>query len=217
MKDKMFRALFIISLAVLILTFSIGLPIYFRPFYYLQIEGLGIPEDTGMSKEEIKEGYDEVLDYLTLPGKEFGTGKFSYSEDGKAHFADCKRLFNLNAIGFTVSLIVVILLSVLHRLGKIKLKERGKLPPSFFSGVGLVSVFALLGGIVSLDFDRAFEVFHAIFFPGKDNWLFNPFEDGIILAMPERFFMRCALLIASSIILISVFLIVRGVKSKRSK
>ena len=38
-------------------------------------------------------------------------------------------------------------------------------------------------------------VFHAIFFPGKDNWIFDPAADQIILVMPEVLFRNCALLI----------------------
>ena len=71
--------------------------------------------------------------------------------------------------------------------------------------------FLTLGGLVALDFDRAFVVFHAVLFPGKDNWLFNPYEDEIIMALPEEFFMNCAILIASSVILISLFLLIRGI------
>ena len=54
-----------------------------------------------------------------------------------------------------------------------------------------------LGALAALDFSRAFTVFHAVFFPGKDNWLFNPATDEIILIMPERFFLNCALLIGA--------------------
>lgn len=38
-------------------------------------------------------------------------------------------------------------------------------------------------------------LFHAIFFPGKDNWLFDPATDQIIQVMPEAFFRNCAILI----------------------
>lgn len=54
-----------------------------------------------------------------------------------------------------------------------------------------------VGALAALDFSRAFTVFHAVFFPGKDNWLFNPATDEIILIMPERFFLNCALLIGA--------------------
>jgi len=96
MKNKLLTALFGICLVLFMLTFCIGLPIYCRFFYYIQIKTLDLEEQTGWSYGTIKEAYDEVLDYLTLPGKQFGTGELKWSEDGKAHFDDCKVLFDLN-------------------------------------------------------------------------------------------------------------------------
>ena len=78
--------LLIFSLIILMITFSIGLPIYFRPFYYLHINGLDMVESTGWSYDIIKEAYDEVLDYLVF-NTPFGTGQLRYSSEGKAHFA----------------------------------------------------------------------------------------------------------------------------------
>lgn len=221
MKNKIFNLaaslLLVLSLAVFIITFSIGLPIYVRPFYYSQIEGLGIPEKTGMTVEEIKEGYDEVLDYLTLPGREFGTGKFAYSEEGASHFADCKLLFDLNLWAFIISLLLIAVILILARLGVVRLySPRGLFLP-FWTGVGTLLLFLLLGILCATDFDKAFVVFHSIFFPGKDNWMFNSRLDQIILAMPSTFFMRCAILIASSIILISLLFILLGLAYKGKK
>ena len=96
-----------VFLVILVITFSIGLPIYFRPFYYMQIENLGIPEKTGHTVSEIKDAYNEVLDFLVLPNREFGTGVFKWSESGKSHFEDCKRLFDLNLTIFIISLVAV--------------------------------------------------------------------------------------------------------------
>ena len=58
------------------------------------------------------------------------------------------------------------------------------------------------------DFDGAFIAFHHLFFPGKDNWTFHPDKDQIITALPQEFFMNCAIFIGSSIIFISLFIIV---------
>ena len=55
----------------------------------------------------------------------------------------------------------------------------------------------VIGSLAALDFDRAFVVFHALFFPGKDNWIFDPAADQIIWVMPEVFFRNCALLIGA--------------------
>ena len=117
MKNKLLSVLFGLALAVLVLTAAIGLPIYVRPFYYAHINALHMPEDTGHTYEEIRDAYDEVLDFLTLPGREFGSGVFPYSEEGKSHFADCKGLFTLNLVALCLSAAVVITLFVLKRRG----------------------------------------------------------------------------------------------------
>ena len=75
MKNKILTAVFGFALAILIITFSIGLPIYFRPFYYWQINALEIEEYSGFDRKTIIEAFDDVMDYLTLPGHEFGTGE----------------------------------------------------------------------------------------------------------------------------------------------
>ena len=219
MKRKILAAtlgvVFTLAVAVLTLTVSIGLPIYVRPFYYLQIEPLGIPEATGHSYREIVDSFNELLDYLTLPGREFSTGVFAYSEEGMNHFVDCKWLFDLNAVGLIVSLVIVVALLILHKRGVITLPTLRGFRLSAIAGGALLLTFLALGILVSLDFDRAFVIFHSLFFPGKDNWLFNPYTDEIILALPSDFFMNCAILIASSVIIISAGLLIRGILIKK--
>ena len=72
--------------------------------------------------------------------------------------------------------------------------------PAFWAGAGLGGAFLMVGGLAALDFDKAFVVFHALFFPGKDNWLFDPRTDEIITILPQEFFMNCALLILAILI-----------------
>ena len=211
MKNKVLTSLMYIFAALLVITGSIALPIYIRPFYYCQIEPLGIPAATGYDKQTIIEAYDEVLDYLTLPNREFGTGVFPHSEEGAAHFEDCKVLFNLNAVVLMVSLVGVIILAILRRSGLFSLHHPRGFHPSLLCGGGILATFASVGGLVALNFERAFGMFHAIFFPGKENWLFNRWVDPIILAMPQDFFMNCAILILLSVVLWSLILIIYGI------
>ena len=213
-KNKALSLVFAVALAILILTFSIGLPIYFRPFYYIQIDTLDMVEKTGYSYEVIKAAYDEVLNYLTLPWCEFGTGELAWSESGASHFADCLFLFNLNAVALIISAAIVIACLILAKRGRIELLKPFGLNLGFWSGASLLGVFGLLALVVSQDFNTAFTVFHALFFPGKDNWIFNPYTDEIIKVMPQEFFMNCAILIVASIILISLTLIVLGIVGK---
>lgn len=210
MKNKLLTALLGFFVAILIITFSIGLPIYFRPFYYMQIDALDIEAYSGADRETIVEAYNELLDYLTLPGHEFGTGKFPYSEEGKSHFVDCKVLFDLNATTFIISLIGISALLILKKLGIFELWRPFGMNITFCSGAYTLGGFALIGGLVALNFDVAFTVFHKIFFPGKDNWLFNPYTDGVIMILPQDFFMNCAILIFSSIVILCAGCVIVG-------
>jgi integral membrane protein (TIGR01906 family) len=204
-----------VFLVILVITFSIGLPIYFRPFYYMQIDSLGIEEYTWHTKEEIKEAYNLLLDYLTLPNKEFSTGVFQYSEDGKSHFEDCKNLFNLNLTLFIISLIIIVTIFILHKREKIKICRPCGYNFTFITGISALTFFGLLICLCSIDFDTAFTVFHWIFFPGKDNFYFDPYTDGIILILPLKFFERCAILIASVILLSLLGFIIYAVIEKK--
>ena len=95
--------------------------------------------------------------------------------------------------------------------GVFSFTRAGGLGVSFWSGISALFAFALVGGLAALDFDRAFVIFHSIFFPGKDNWMFNPRTDQIIQVMPEEFFMNCAILIVSSIIVLCLTYIIVGI------
>ena len=113
MKNKILTGLLGFFIAILIITVSIGLPIYVRPFYYLQVDLLDIPTYSGADREDIIVAYNELLDYLTVPGCEFKTGIFKYSESGKSHFVDCKGLFDLNISALIISLFGVAVLLIL--------------------------------------------------------------------------------------------------------
>lgn len=201
---------FIFSLLILMITFSIGLPIYFRPFYYLHINGLDMVENTRWSYDVIKEAYDEVLDFLVL-NKPFGTGELKYSSEGQSHFEDCKILFDLNFYCLLGSFVISSVILVLHRLKKIEIQKYFKFSPIFYSSIIAILIPLIVGILASIDFDRAFEVFHTIFFPGKDNWLFDPRTDQIILVMPQEFFRNCAILIGSSLLIITITSIIISV------
>lgn len=218
-KNRILTALLAVFVVIFVITASIGLPIYVRPFYYMQIDSLGLEEETGYTKEEITQGYDEILDFLTIPGREYGTGVFASSSEGEGHFRDCKVLFDLNLTLLIISFVGVVALIILNRLKIFSLSRPFGFSFLLTCGAGTLIFFALLGALCALNFDKAFEIFHAIFFPGKDNWRFNPYRDEIILAMPQEFFMSCAILIASSIILISIGFIIYGIieKKKREK
>lgn len=214
MKSKLLTGLLGFFASILIITISIGLPIYVRPFYYWQVDALDIPEYSGADKEDILVAFDELMDYLTIPGKEFKTGIFKYSESGKSHFVDCKALFDLNISALIISLIGVVTLIILNKKKVFELWRPFGMSVLFCSGAYTLGGFALIGGLAALNFDKAFEIFHKIFFPGKDNWLFSWYEDEIIRILPQDFFMNSAILILCSIIFLCLACITCGLVGK---
>ncbi len=192
--SKLLTVLLSVVTALALLSASIAVPILCRPFYYAHIGPLGLCEQTGLTEDEIKTAFDEMLDYC-LGADEFSTGALRWSESGKSHFTDVRELFLLDLRVLAVSaaaLAVLLLAARLTRRRPGRLLGRG---PAFWAGAGLGGLFLLVGGLAALDFDRAFVIFHSLFFPGKDNWLFDPEVDQIINILPQRYFMDCAILI----------------------
>ena len=57
---KFYSAVFLLAVMVLTITFSIGLPIYIRPFYYAHVDALDMPETYDVGTD--KAGLDEILE-----------------------------------------------------------------------------------------------------------------------------------------------------------
>ena len=187
-----------VCVCLFLLTASIGLPIYIRPFYYAHIDALDLEALSGYSGEQIRDAYDEVLDYLTLPGREFGTGELPHSADGKAHFEDCKVLFDLNAALLMGSGAVLLVLFVMRKKwGSYRLGRRSA---AWWAALLSLTAPIMIGALAAIDFDRAFVIFHSIFFPGKSNWIFDWYTDPIIRVLPQEFFRNCAILIGGGLV-----------------
>lgn len=213
---RILSIIFAVALCLFIITFSISLPIYFRPFYYMHIDALSLT-DSGFTAEEIKTAYNEVLDFLTLPSREFSCGILGYTESGAAHFADCKVLFNLNAAVLVLSGIVLIALAILRKKNRTLPYRLLNRSAAFYSGIFALFIPTIIGCVAAIDFDLAFTIFHLVFFPGKTNWEFYPSKDEIINVLPEKFFMNCAILIGISIFTLSLICIIKGFKRNQNE
>jgi integral membrane protein (TIGR01906 family) len=202
----------LLSVFLFILSFSIIIPILYRPIYYNQIENSNIHRLGPYSKEEIKEAYDDVLDYITFRKKDFSCGKLKFSVSGADHFKDCRNLIGLDLIILLISSISTIILLLFRKSCNLYLK---RLPSPFYSGVLGIALLILVG-LLSLDgFTFAFLIFHKIFFIGKTNWYFDPSTDEIINYMPESFFLKCAVVIGVSVFLLSALVIFLSIKKRK--
>ena len=198
MKGKTLALVQAILLALVILAGSIAVPVLCRPVYYLHIGPMNLQDAAGLPAEEIKTAYNEMMDFCIGLNDDFSVGALRWSESGRAHFVDVRKLFVLDLRVLAVSAVLLIAVTVLRRKNKTLLAGH---TPGFWGAVGLGVSFLVIGGLAALGFDRAFVVFHKVFFPGKDNWLFDYYEDQIITVLPAEFFRNCAILILGLILI----------------
>jgi len=211
-QSKLLAVALAVVTALFVLTASIALPILCRPFYHLHIGPLGLEEYTGLSREQIVQAYDEMMDFCIGRSDEFSAGVLAWSLSGRDHFVDVRGLFLLDlwAAGITGFLLLGWALAR-RRVGvrPYRFRKRG---PGFWGCVGLAGSFLTIGALAAVDFDRAFVIFHSVFFPGKDNWIFDWQADPIILILPQEFFRNCAIFILALIVAACAVLIVRDLR-----
>ncbi len=198
-ESKLLTGLLSVLTALLVLTGSIAVPLLCRPFYYAHIDTFGLT-GYGVSVEQIKRAYNEMMDFCLGLRPDFAVGELAFSQSGMEHFVDVRKLFLLDLLVLGLSVLALVILLVVCRRKKVcaaPIKGRG---PGFWGAIGLGMSFLVVGGLAAVDFDRAFVVFHSIFFPGKTNWIFDWRTDPIILLLPQDFFMNCAILILALVL-----------------
>ena len=194
-------------IALAVLTGSILPVLLVRGFYTVQIGPLGICEASGLTGQQ-------------AAGRrpDFAAGVLPFSAEGASHFADVRGLFLLAVWVFVAAAGLLLTGAVVCRLRRQRLPRLGGRTPGFWAACGLGGLFLLIALLAALNFDGAFTVFHSIFFPGKDNWLFDPVTDPVILILPEAFFRNCAIAIVTVLLTVCIMLVVTGRKrpSRRS-
>ena len=148
--------------------------------------------------------------------KPFSEGVFDYSISGMNHFLDCRILFTLDLVALPISFIIFLVYIILIKLNFIKVYRIKGMSILFYASFVPILLLGALGVFALIDVNSAYAFFHAVLFPGKDNWVFNPYTDPIINALPEQFFLDCGILIFGVMLLILlvviIFNIVRKVK-----
>lgn len=177
-----------ITLMIFFISLAVVITVFFKQLYYLDINYLGIDLTSGLSVERIKKNYDILISYqsifyqgpLNLPD-------FVMSTNGRIHFEEVKRIFEV----IQVIMIISGIISIPLLIKRIKEKEYRFLK---LTGSITIIVPAMLGFVVALDFDRAFVMFHQIVFR-NDFWIFDYRTDPVITILPEAFFMHCFMMI----------------------
>lgn len=192
------------------------IPCIFRPFYYMFIDPLKIPQTSGYSRSTIIGAYNDIMNFIWR-GAPFKTGSLAYTEAEKSHFADCIPLFHLQLIlALVIGTLIIMYILLLKKNILIKVRFKG-LSPFVYGGFISISLLAIVGIFAAINFNALFTVFHHIAFPGKGNWIFDYDTEQVIKILPESFFAVCAVFIISMVVILSTIVIVYGFMHKEKK
>ena len=195
-----------VLIALVVLSGSVAVPLLCRSFYYAHIGPMSL-EDWGLTEGEIKTAYDEMMDFCLGRREDFSAGVLAFSQSGADHFADVRGLFLLDLRVLKCAVAMLLAVLAVCKMKHVRPYRFLGWGPGTWAAAGLGVTFLAVGGLAALDFDRAFVIFHSIFFPGKDNWIFDWRTDPIILFLPQDFFRNCAILILALLLVSCAVLI----------
>ena len=201
--------------ALAVFTGSIAWVLLVRAFYYVQIGPLGVCAASGLTAEQVRAAYGDVMDYCLGLRPDFAAGVLPFSAEGAGHFADVRMLFLLNLAVLAGTLLLLLGLKLACRRRHTALPRLNGRTPGFWAAYVLGGLSLIVGALAATNFDRAFTVFHRIFFPGKENWLFDPATDPVIVLLPEAFFRNCAIAIGVTLLGLCLWLVLTGRKQKK--
>lgn len=191
--NLIFSVIFSVLIIITIVKFTVG----FKQLYYFDINYLNIPILSGLSKEEIKENYDYMIDYnLGKDKKEFELPTIKSSKQGKIHFEEVRDIFQSMNKMFNILLLLSIIGVIINILDKnIEILK--------MTSKTLILLPMILMLPIVINFSGSFVLFHKIMFD-NDYWIFDPSLDPVINILPEEFFFHAGVMILILIIIASL-------------
>ena len=222
-----------VCVLVLIISQSVIIPTFFMPFFNWHynrasvsrpmIQGyMTIPESLGMTHDDLMDVTVELLDYMrgrrdTLHGitaraegfRVYGENFFTQREI--YHMYDVRMLYD---ILFVVRNVSFFLLAALI-LGMILLKYN----PLFLLArcgreimAGFLALTLIMAILISIDFERSWDLFHYIFFffDYESLWRLTPYRDLMINMVPLHFFLNISIFLGGLITIFSAIVITAG-------
>ncbi|QUH31316.1 TIGR01906 family membrane protein [Vallitalea guaymasensis] len=168
--------------------------------YQWQYERHDIPEQTNMSLDELTKVTKNMIAYLkdsrkTLDMKAVIDGKEQevFGEREKSHMVDVKKLFVIGTYMRNISFIILVI-----AIGYMVFRNKKLLTITFsmvkYVFAVIIMLILILSGLLLIDFNKYFTIFHEIFF-SNDLWLLDPKTDILINIVPEIFFFQTAMII----------------------
>ena len=196
-----------ICVLLLIIAQSIFIPTFHMlPYFRWHYERHNVPENIGMEKEELMYVTGELLDYMRGRRSDLivyanfnGEVRSFFSDRDIRHMEDVYELYAGGFIIRNIAFWMLLLLILIMAYFKIPILE----VLSRCCREVLVLFLILLGilaAIIAWDWDRAFVVFHELFFNNM-YWILTPGTDPLIDMVGHPFFLYISIIIAGLLLL----------------
>lgn len=197
--NKLSNIVVSLCLALAMIGASVIITLNIRDIYYNDIDKLNIESMSGLSREEIIENYDYLIDYnLSSNAGEFKLPTLTSSKPGKIHFEEVRDIFQ------NVKLLTIICGAIAIIGGILQIRKRDF---KFLrnSSILIIILPVLLAIPIAINFNACFILFHKIMF-SNDYWIFDPQLDPVINMLPEEFFMHMGITILIIMLIVSIIL-----------
>jgi integral membrane protein (TIGR01906 family) len=201
-----------LCMLALIICTSIAVPTFFTPFYRYEYEKHRVSETIQVDEETLMEVTEQLLSYmrgrrpdLDMVAVVAGQEREYFSQREKDHMVDVLELFDLLFMVRNISFWLLLLLVIAMALLKYEiLFVLSRCSREIIAGFLILVI--LLTGVIALDFDRAFTIFHLLFF-SNDLWILNPAVDLLINMVPLGFFIDISIFIGALLLALSLTVI----------
>ena len=174
-----------------------------------------IDKNLNIPRNKLYDEYGNIIDFINNPKTtDLSFENFTLSNNALYHFVEVRKIF----IGIYIFIIFSISLFVIYLLiNKKRIKKAIGNIPVISLLITVVTSFVIIGSSM-VNFNYLFKIFHEIIFT-NDYWIFDTVKDSIILALPEEFFLLCAIIIiVLSIIITCIELVIcKRVREEQQK
>jgi integral membrane protein (TIGR01906 family) len=202
---KLLSFIFAINIFVIVLFLALIPPAMNNSFYHQQFQINNSYERAFTNEADLNALIDHTLAYTYGNKDEFqyeltlvdGSTRLAFNEREILHMIDVQELFVNGRVLTGVNFLLFVLIGSFFLVSK-------NFKPNYFkimrnTILAILLLAALVLGFAALDFNRAFTIFHEIFF-SNDLWILSS-TDMLIIMLPEVLFFRLAMRIIIGLII----------------
>ncbi len=191
-----------ICLIGLLLCLSVQIFAFSLPFYNSEYDKYKIHEAINMEKHELMKVTNHLLEYIKGNYEDLnvltvvsGQQREFFNKREKDHMVDVKNLFSIGFLVRNILIITFVTTYIPMLLKKYKQYKKLYILAQKIVLIGFIAITAIFCIVVALNFDKAFIIFHEIFF-NNDLWTLDPKTSLLINIVPIEFFMDISKYIA---------------------